>query len=190
MSEVIVTDREMTAEQLKKAKAHLHRLATAHMHPHKRMRKLYEFADKQMHDAFGDVLVCKRGCSHCCKVNVHVTTYEAEYIAVNAGLDAPDYSPDKKGDYTLTPCPFLKDNECSIYEFRPMACRAFGTLDSADYCADDSFPNHMVTELRPPGGGGVDAVNWAYHIIMQINDRHPAKDIREFFGTAPVEVVE
>lgn len=172
---------QMTDAQFEKAQAYLQRLNDAYMHPHTRMRKLYEFADKIWARHYGDMVVCKRGCSHCCHVNVNLTTYEAEYIAVNAKLEAPDLSPSKKGDYTNQPCPFLKDNECSIYEFRPMACRAFGTIDSADYCADKSYPAHQVVALQSPGGGGCDAINWAYHIIMGINDRHPLKDIREFF---------
>jgi Fe-S-cluster containining protein len=39
--------------------------------------------------------------------------------------------------YTLRlPCPFLKDETCSIYEHRPAACRELQVTSPAEYCQD------------------------------------------------------
>ena len=46
-----------------------------------------------------------------------------------------------------TPCPFLVDGRCSVYEARPSICRAYGrmmrTADSAYYC--DKILEQMVS---------------------------------------------
>lgn len=192
MSEVIATDKvhDLTQEQARQAEKELDRLWNLRVQPHARLRMVYRLADKFWQAMYKDAAVCSEGCSHCCYVNVNVTLYEAEYIARMAGLPDPDASPNRRRDYTDTPCPFLKDYRCSIYEFRPMACRAFASLDSAEYCADRTWPSHQVTCLSPPGVGGNEVVNQAYEIVLAMNEGYPLKDIREFFGTAPVEVVE
>ena len=33
------------------------------------------------------------------------------------------------------PCPFLKDNRCSVYEYRPDNCRNYPYLDKPDFTA-------------------------------------------------------
>lgn len=39
------------------------------------------------------------------------------------------------------PCPFLVDNECSIYEVRPLTCRAHFVVDSVEDCEVDRLRN-------------------------------------------------
>lgn len=190
MKELIATDRtalikDLTNEQADRVRKTLNRIGSMYMHPHKRVRKLYELVDRWWSYSFGKAVVCTRGCHHCCRVNVNIATVEAEYIAVNAGLPTPNYSPASKQDFTGEDCPMLKNNECSIYEWRPLACRTFGTIDSAEYCKDESYPNHLVIALTLPGGGGCDVANNAAGIIARMNGPvHPVKDIRDFFGVA------
>lgn len=96
---------------------------------------------------------CRAGCSHCCHINVLVPEPEARVIAKEIGLHAPA-QPDPRnilitGDYASDegmakfqreketrhmshfgqPCPFLLNNQCSIYSFRPMVCRQQISLD-------------------------------------------------------------
>jgi Fe-S-cluster containining protein len=86
------------------------------------------------------VSACKPGCSHCCHVPVSITDVEARLIGQRVGIapqsvpDAPGTeaavalehlpgAPEKSAGYTA-PCPFLANDRCSIYEHRPLACRA------------------------------------------------------------------
>lgn len=189
-AEVIASDRthlvrDLSDKQTQIAADMLNRIGSAYMHPHKRLRKLYELVDKWWTYSFGEAVVCSRGCHHCCRVNVNLTTVEAEYIAVNADLPEPDYSKASGRDYTNSWCPMLKNNECSIYEWRPLACRVFGTVDSVEYCKDDAYPSHQIIALTLPGGGGCEIANHAAEIIAHMNGpKHPVKDIRDFFGVA------
>jgi hypothetical protein len=95
-------------------------------------------------------VACKAGCDHCCHQLVGVSAPEAlaifehvletrspeELEALRAhvkglyersrGLPAADrFSPEH-------PCVFLDRGACSIYEVRPLACRAANSLDAAD----------------------------------------------------------
>ncbi len=99
---------------------------------------------------------CRAGCSHCCHINVLVPEAEARVIAKEIGLKSPcephpqnilmtgDYATDqglekfrseqqtRHMSHFGKPCPFLVENKCSIYRFRPMVCRQQISLDSDD----------------------------------------------------------
>lgn len=88
--------------------------------------------------ATAGLVPCKAGCSHCCYMAVNVTYQEAEAISKATGkpLQALGHDSDKTTDeenikrYEGTPCPFLVDNQCSIYDVRPFSCRAHYSVDS------------------------------------------------------------
>lgn len=77
---------------------------------------------------------CVAGCSFCCHINVDVTEHEAtlafyaaENLEVDIDIDLLKRQADTK-EWSDLPfadrhCVFLKDNLCSIYEYRPTACR-------------------------------------------------------------------
>jgi Fe-S-cluster containining protein len=89
---------------------------------------------------------CGAGCAHCCYQNVEATIPEA--ILVAAHLADPS---DPRRDAVLTAaaarrrmsdkqrrragraCPLLIDNRCSVYEDRPLMCRAMLAVDG-DQC--------------------------------------------------------
>ncbi|SDL46489.1 Putative zinc-or iron-chelating domain-containing protein [Maridesulfovibrio ferrireducens] len=87
-------------------------------------------------------VACREGCSYCCFSHITLVPQEAFNIALYLAekLDASDFEKivevcvegaegfDSAGLHEFTmkyfrPCPFLKDNKCSIYEVRPIACR-------------------------------------------------------------------
>jgi Fe-S-cluster containining protein len=97
-------------------------------------------------------VACKSGCDHCCYQSVGVTPPEAlaifahlmatrsegelarfrEHLAdryrKTRGLSSAErFSPEQ-------PCVFLEAGRCSIYEVRPLSCRAMNSLD-ADECS-------------------------------------------------------
>ena len=76
---------------------------------------------------------CRRGCGHCCHQCVLLSEQEAELIGKRIGVKPKQVvgitdRDDVKAGYD-NPCPFLKNDECSIYEHRPLACRQQMNLD-------------------------------------------------------------
>lgn len=73
-------------------------------------------------------------CANCCKtISPVFKERDIKEISSHRGLRPGEFVErylyiDKDGDYVLkaTPCPFLlHDNQCSIYEVRPKACRGY-----------------------------------------------------------------
>lgn len=112
--------------------------------------KTHELADRFM-KAYKDYIVCRKGCAHCCKLPVGMTIMEASYIESKTGRkynrlakEQLEILPNK---HNTTVCPFL-DKEtatCSIYEYRPLACRMFATVDDYHFCEDNTKKHQIVT---------------------------------------------
>jgi len=141
-----------------------------------KMSKIYAFTDKCI-SLIAHHFVCKLGCSHCCHINVHITTLEAYYIGqkhhVEINHDRPfsfNYGQDR------TPCTFLsKEGKCTIYSDRPFVCRVFHVLDDPKYC-EKQTPNHVtysITEHK--------LFIELNEMIKHLNNEKPTKDIRDFF---------
>lgn len=129
--------------------------------------KLFDVALKHL----GKSSVCTRGCSHCCYVNVAATDLEVAYIEYKTGDTVTNYDKQKLTDKTGEKCRFLVNNECSIYEYRPAACRAFFTIDDPKFCADDTYPEHLVSGLTAEGD---DAPSVMYREFLT----HRFKDLK------------
>ena len=100
-----------------------------------------EIADK----AFAEVPIsCKKGCNHCCAINVDINEAEANLI-YRKHKEKIDWKKlkfqSKKSlndfkylDVKSRECVFLQDGECSIYADRPIACRAYYVTTPPKYC--------------------------------------------------------
>jgi len=99
---------------------------------------------------------CKKGCAFCCHINVDVTDPEAALIAQhcrekNIKVDVNylhERLRNRKMEVALSKaaaCVFLKNNECSIYEVRPLACRSYLVVNEPQYCDAVTY--------RPPAHG-------------------------------------
>ncbi len=83
---------------------------------------------------------------------------EIEQVLINHGMVEellnPDYSDDvaldvaKRYFWLKIPCPFLKDNSCGIYPYRPVACREYNVTSPSEYCADP-YSNDVVKVPMP-----------------------------------------
>ena len=100
---------------------------------------------------------CHKGCSWCCRQLVAVTAPEAIYAArfvratfdhagiqalrnrlVDHVVDAAGLSSAERVDRNI-PCPFLEDDICSIYDARPIQCRAV-------YSESEAFCRRLLDE--------------------------------------------
>lgn len=143
---------------------------------------------------------CKRGCHHCCFNLVKATL--AEGAAVAAHLVETDqfekYRPQLEKTARLatsvvdsgdegsfrylaskTPCAFLKDGECSVYDLRPMSCRTYYVATSPDNCSPDR-PGAEVGVVDARVVAGV----FLTHIVKATHPHIPA-----FIGDFPSTVL-
>lgn len=131
-------------------------------------KRLDKFA-AELHDRVFEQIDCL-DCAGCCtgippivnatdsariakKLGYSLSQFEAEYLTV-----------DEDGDTVMqtTPCPFLlSDNYCSIYEFRPKACREYPHTD-ANFSKNLSY--HATNTLYCPA---------TFHILEQLKKSIP-----------------
>jgi len=89
---------------------------------------------------------CGAGCAACCHQDVEATIPEAILVAAQIGgaadprhdailAEAEASSSDAAQKLGPRPCPLLQENRCSVYDVRPLACRAVFS-PSAKKCND------------------------------------------------------
>jgi len=145
-----------------------------------KLQEVLHTADQIFSHAAG-FAACARGCGHCCHVSVPITDYEARYIGDNLHISPVELKHSIRHDLkefsSKTPCPFLKNSECSIYEYRPLTCRMHMNFDVDNYwCLHENWNKPEAVVPRPT----INPLINAYHLL-------PGKtmpiigDIRDFF---------
>jgi Fe-S-cluster containining protein len=114
--------------------------------------------------AHGERPPCRAGCAWCCYEPVYADQREAELIAERVSrMPAADQERIREATrawvatFIASPlvgvpdphvldyrrlrlaCPLLKDGQCSVYEDRPLGCRAHIAQRTAELCAADSL---------------------------------------------------
>ena len=135
------------------------------------------FADAGAHAA------CAQGCAHCCHIAVPISRAEATFISEHIHLETADIRVSKRRDEGsfsyATPCPFLRESECSIYEYRPMTCRAHFNFDIDEYwCRCENWAKPGAAVPKP----NFAPLHRAYYAASSRNGEKPiVADIRDFF---------
>lgn len=121
---------------------------------------------------------CKKGCSHCCYQAVAISQWEAQRISEFSGVPMGQVHANALRDnivaeFSGVACPFLKDDFCTIYDVRPMACRMhFNMSDDPSLC-----------DIKNNPGASVPMFNFlpmefaAATLLVEL----PFADIRNFF---------
>ena len=111
------------------------------------VRYLYQKIDATIHGLRDIPIACGQGCSHCCVICVTVSAPEAIYLGklvtamgadaierVRAANEVTRQFELGERDQHPHDCPMLQNNNCTIYEDRPKACRQAASTD-ANACA-------------------------------------------------------
>lgn len=157
-------------------------ILNADVPPGVKIMALWQLAD-DMAARHGSDVACTRGCAHCCHIAVAVPSPEAELIGQLIGR--PPAAVESRSDFTgfdygyHNPCTFLKNNECSIYAHRPLACRIQFSVDV----------DNLLCRLTPPNSVSVPyfdntSLNMALVQVCMQTARPKLADIREYFPSA------
>lgn len=149
-----------------------------------RINPILTIADR-LTKALEPYTACKRGCNHCCHIQVAITGVEAQLLGSKIGvppakLAPPKLRPQSSFSYE-TPCTFLKDGECGIYEHRPFACRNHASFESTDepckLTNSDGSPRSGAEVITPDFPELKDALN----AVVNLVGKTEYADIRDYF---------
>jgi Fe-S-cluster containining protein len=137
-------------------------VATIEKHPWMEQNKLFRLADRlateksrfelrrlkllnlanQFNAAIREFTPCKSGCAYCCSDITMIYEHEAKLMSAASGkpyqriLKRSEVEAISLAEiYAGQPCQFLSDNQCSIYNSRPLICRLHHSLaDTSEPC--------------------------------------------------------
>ncbi|HEU0153172.1 MAG TPA: YkgJ family cysteine cluster protein [Arenimonas sp.] len=149
----------------------------------RKLRRLYKEMEPVM-AALAPYLACRPGCSGCCHYPIGVMPIEADLIASRTGKRLLTGGPGARTGTLVrqedTPCPFLVDNQCSIYDDRPMACRKHVALTNTAYWCQPERANDHAFPMA-----GLSTLTAAFEYVIALDGRGMPRDIRDYFGHAP-----
>ncbi len=93
-------------------------------------RKLCDYCDQfwmKVISAYPDDFTCRKGCGICCELQ---SVNQLEAHCIRAFLQSQPASNDKCSGSDR--CPFLSDENCTIYSARPLICRTHGLVLKSD----------------------------------------------------------
>jgi len=147
------------------------------IHPSVQLNAAYEYLDK--FSVFVKTFAsCGKGCAHCCKIDVHITTLEADYIQRKTGITYDRGHVVTTGHFLS--CPFLSNDEgCGIYHHRPLVCRIYHATGAPDNCVPGQV--QMQYGAPPKYGNQIYAslVSWLHVRTASLGGI--MRDIRDFF---------
>lgn len=119
---------------------------------------------------------CKAGCTACCFIDVDVSEDEAAFIIdycrengieIDKAYLTEQAAAGRKTYSSLSRCVFLKDNYCSIYPARPIACRKHWVKTNPALC---DFSENKINQV-----GGYFDVNTEIiaSAMLNVNTTHP-----------------
>lgn len=122
---------------------------------------------------------CKKGCSHCCRMNVQITPYEAERITSFSGERAATITQSIHHDiatFNGHDCPFLVNSICAVYEVRPIVCRTHVAFGKSDYACQPGKTDRLLVPMSRMTG-----IEEAFYLALGGKSGLVLADIRDFF---------
>jgi Fe-S-cluster containining protein len=156
------------------------RIAKKNARPAIKLKEILLTADRLYSYANG-FAACKKGCSYCCHLSIPIYAFEARFIGESIKVNPVELKHNIRRDSNKfsekTPCTFLVNNECSIYENRPLACRTLVNFDIDNYYCQ--FENWNSPENAVPKPT-IHPILFAYKQLAESSNSVIA-DIRDFF---------
>ena len=172
-----ITLPEIPCHYQDKLDALLHEIKSKNERAVLKLKKIYSYMD-EFHEFVSTFTVCGKCCSHCCKIDVHITKLEAKFIESESGQPARQDLV-KRSSGNMSDCPFLNiDGSCSIYAIRPFNCRTFYTLDNPKYC-ETGEPHKVYGSSN--GVYYVTIFDELNDILLKLNKHANTFDIRDYF---------
>ena len=143
-----------------------------------KLGKLYQLV-AEASELAAPFVACKDGCSACCRMNVDVTSVEAERLASVSGKRIARVTTPvqhREGEFSGVPCPFLVNDSCSVYDARPYACRAHHSFDTSSYWCQPERAGAGEMGMAVLGGAKL-----AYGVLAGRTSMGGFADIRDFF---------
>jgi len=150
-------------------------LIRAKKSPRKKLESLYSFMD-ELYEFVSKYTPCKKGCTNCCHYAVTVSDVEIEHIE-RFTKKKRNRQPLPKKDFHGSPCPFLKQGACSIYNARPFVCRRHVTLTETNAWCDPSISNDETFPLLK-----FTSIEEAFEHIRIESNSIELSDIRQIFS--------
>ena len=122
---------------------------------------------KESHDEVFSQIDCTK-CANCCKT-ISPQVRKEDITRISSALEISENEFIKKylksgdrNEYEMNalPCPFLKEDKCSIYEVRPKDCRDFPHTNKKDF-THRRFMHTNNTEVCPA----------VYHIVEEMKNK-------------------
>lgn len=140
--------------------------------PTVRLQTLYDFID-ELNEFISKYTPCKKGCDQCCHIKVDISSLEAQYIRFKTGIP---YQDKPISDVKVnTPCSFLKNHCCSIYQHRPYVCRRHHALFDPKWYHVESCNDIYSVQAR------FSEVDDSYDYLVK-SGNSVMNDIRVFFA--------
>lgn len=150
----------------------------AKTNPIKKLETIYIFM-KEIYGYVSPYTPCQKGCSNCCHYPVSISDIEIEYIERKT-KNRKNKSFTPAGDFHGTPCPFLYNGCCSIYEARPFVCRRHVVLTNTNKWCEPTLSNTETFPLLK-----FSEIEKSFYLIKIESMSFNEYDIRQVFGYHP-----
>lgn len=139
-----------------------------------KLRALYDFM-AQLYGSIERFIPCKKGCTSCCHYPVTIREIEIQLIEREFGIKR-NRTRGKSSNYHGVRCPFLRENRCSIYAYRPFVCRRHVALTkTSHWCHPDRANQINISLLK------FSEIDRVFDLIIQETGSTQSVDIRDIF---------
>lgn len=146
--------------------------------PPSKLRRVYTLID-EIAQARSNLVACRKGCADCCRINISITKLEASQLSKATGRRAADIPGSKShpvAEFSGLSCPFLVNEECSVYGDRPLSCRKHASYYISNWaCKTDNLEVQGVPLLNFSG------LDQALFVVSAEKGQTIVADIRDFF---------
>jgi Fe-S-cluster containining protein len=142
-------------------------------------------------------LACRQGCAHCCTQSVLIYAPEAFAIAarmrgrpeiadaMRCAVEKMRAAPPGPDTMRRISCPLLSDNSCTIYDIRPLNCRAFVAVDVRECISTFVMMGKFAIRMPSP----ITNMRTFWHMLMMAALRLAGKDVAVYEMNAAVSRV-